>query len=180
MHQTANDSPNDKSSKSSKSNNYFSLDVRSIALCRIVIGIISLFDLLRRSVMLPGDLAALHTTDQSFVPPNLSPHGSPVHKFLFYRGSLLFQTVIFVLHGIVCLGVIIGFKTRWMMVLNWLLTISLNGRNEYVIDCGDRFMRNWLFWMMQLPWCGDYLSLDSYLLQQRNASKNIRLPNEVS
>jgi len=58
------------------------LDIRSGGLARIALGIICILDLVRRY----DDLQAFHTSD-GMVPPAMSPHQAPVHKFFFYRGS---------------------------------------------------------------------------------------------
>lgn len=68
-----------------------SLDLRAVALCRIAMAVVCIGDLLRRM----DDLQALHTVE-GFVPPHMSQHQAPVHKFFFYRGSSAVQVGIVV------------------------------------------------------------------------------------
>lgn len=66
------------------------LDLRSLAVCRVLLGLITLYDIARRTVWFSDELEALHT-DTGIVPPGDSPHRGAVHVFLFHRGSVQLQ-----------------------------------------------------------------------------------------
>jgi hypothetical protein len=152
---------------------FLGIDRRAIASLRIALALIVLYDLARRSVLHPGDLKALHTLD-GIVPPDLTPHHAFIHKLMFYRGNETFQAIIFLMHSIcaVCLG--LGIYPRISGFLSWILFACLNGRNEYVIDCGDRLTRNLLFWIWQLPAAGLHTwSVTATVSQSQSQSQSL-------
>ncbi len=133
----------------------FGLDVRSLALFRIVLGIILLFDVAIRY----EDVHAFYT-DEGVLPRSALPPynlGMSVH---ILDGSLGFQVVLFYLHGFAALALILGWHTRYVLPLAWFLTLSVHSRNTLVLHGGDILLRLLLFWSMFLPLSANY-SLDS-------------------
>ncbi|MCI0349188.1 MAG: HTTM domain-containing protein, partial [Acidobacteriales bacterium] len=59
------------------------------------------------------------------------------------------------------LGLLVGYRTRLLAVLNFLLVLSVHERNVYVLTGADTAMRVLSFWMMFIP-LGDYYSMDSF------------------
>ena len=75
-------------------------------------------------------------------------------------GSVAFQSV-FMLIGIGAgLAVILGWHTRWSMVLAWVLTVSLQNRNPVILYGGDAVLRMMTFWCLFMP-MGACWSLDA-------------------
>ena len=136
----------------------FSLDYTSLGVFRILLGLTLLLDLGIRSV----DLTA-HYTDygvlsrvaviQAFEQTtNFSIH--------LATGTAAGQALIFLLHGVILLAFVFGYRTRVSTVLAWFFAISLQSRNELVLNGGDHYLRIILFWAMFLP-LGERLGVDA-------------------
>lgn len=130
--------------------NCYKLDYRALAIMRIGIAGIIITDILIRG----SDLTA-HYTNEGLWPTNL------VHNFGWktgnwsiheLSGSYYWAFTIFSVHIILALCLLIGFKTRLITPLLWLLTISLHNRNLFVQQAGDDLLRLVLFWGIFLPW----------------------------
>jgi hypothetical protein len=133
----------------------FGLDVRSLALLRIGLALMLLWDVYIRY----QDLHA-HYTDEGVLPRHVLPlHHLPLSVHLL-GGSTTFQAVLFYLEGLVALALLVGWQTRYATMLAWFLTISLHARNPVVIQGGDIVLRMLLFWGMFLPLGASY-SLDA-------------------
>jgi hypothetical protein len=133
----------------------FGLDLRSLALFRIALGMILLIDIVIRY----QDVHAFYT-DEGALPRAGLPvfnSGMSVHEL---DGSLPFQVVLFYLHGFAALALILGWFTRYVHPLAWFLTMSIHCRNPMVLHGGDVLLRQLLFWSMFLPVSACY-SLDS-------------------
>lgn len=136
----------------------FGIDLRSLALFRIGIALLIIVDLINRA----RDLRA-HYTDWGVM-----PRGTLLEEFArssylslhLINGLPLFQVVLFVVAGLLALGLLIGYRTRLMTVLSWILLISLQSRNPMVLQAGDVVLRMYLFWGMFLPLGASY-SVDS-------------------
>lgn len=137
----------------------FGLDVRSLALFRIGMGILILVDLALRS----RDLEA-HYTSFGVLPPDLLERliGPMRYLSLHYltSDSVPLQGVMFAIQAIVAIGFIVGYRTWMMTLLSWLLLVSLHRINDRVLNAGDLVMRAMLFWSLFLP-LGARWSLDS-------------------
>ncbi len=72
---------------------------------------------------------------------------------------------------------LIGWKSQLSTLLTWFMCACLSGRNEYIIDCGDRLLRNYMFWLMQIP-CGMTFSIDS-LLEKYKQEKEIEQEKKI-
>jgi hypothetical protein len=128
----------------------WSLDLRSLALLRILYGWIVLLDL---AVRLP-DLQA-HYTDIGVAPRaavlQLEPHIA-YWSFYFLNGSTFWALLLFTLTAVSALCMMVGYKTRPSSVLCYALVISLQTRNPMVVDAGDMYLRCIFFWCLFLPW----------------------------
>ncbi len=149
----------------SKFEELFGIDLRSLAFFRIGIALVVLFDLAVRST----DLTAFYT--DSGVLPRLSllnhnpnPWVLSIH---FMSGTVLGQTILFVIQGICAIGLLLGFKTRWMAFLSWFLMASLQRRNPLILGGADNYLRMMLFWGMFVP-LGARYSLDNILNPDRH------------
>ena len=87
----------------------FTADVRSLAAFRIVLGLVLLSELFERSKQIGA-----HYTDDGVLPrwANAEYFGwswSPLHSL---SGSLASEQMLFVLHALVYLGFVVGWRTR--------------------------------------------------------------------
>lgn len=136
----------------------FCLDLRSLAVMRIAYGLLILTDLGIRSVSLNQ-----HYTEAGAFPlelvfsMGLQPDQFSLHVL---SGLPEYQFLLFGVHGLAAILLLLGWRTRLMTVLCFILAVSLQNRNFLVLNGGDNWMRLVLFWAMFLPW-GDRFSLDA-------------------
>ena len=143
----------------------FAIDTRSLAVFRVGLAVTILGDLANRAL----DLGA-HYTDTGVLPRALlaAEVGSripwaPVLLRLqphFVFGTLPGQALVFAAAAVVAALLLVGWRTRWVTVVSWILLTSLHGRNPGVMNTGDGVLRLLLFWSMFLP-LGARWSLDA-------------------
>jgi hypothetical protein len=135
----------------------FGADLRSLAALRISLAFIVLMDLVAR---LPD--MRVHYSDQGVFPRSLL-----VDSFVRWRWSLnlINDTVefqVFLLLAAIgaAMCMLLGFHTRVMVLAVWILVVSLQVRNPYVLSGADTLLRVLLFWSMFLP-LGAVWSMDA-------------------
>ncbi|MCG8592472.1 MAG: HTTM domain-containing protein [Proteobacteria bacterium] len=142
----------------------FEIDPRSLAVFRIGLGLLLLLDLYNRA----QDLTA-HYTDHGLLPRGtvLEQYGQvliwPLHMA---NGSVGGQYAIFLLAALAAFSLLVGYRTRLVTVLSWILLLSLQRRNYMLTNSGDAVFRLLLFWSMFLP-LGLRFSVDSLRLRRR-------------
>lgn len=133
----------------------FTVDLRAIAALRIGLGIILLVDLLRRI----GQLERWYT-DDAITPPGLSDlRLGPSFSIHALSGDPLVQVALFVVAMLAAVALTVGWHTRSMSVISWLMLVSLHHRNPLMLDVGDEILLLTLFWVMLAP-AGARWSLD--------------------
>ncbi len=142
----------------------FGIDLRTLALFRICMGVMLLMNLFFCALYLRpffsdfGVLprAALYEIDRS------------VARFTFHTisGSEYIQAILFGLAALLAVSMIFGFFTRTVTILSWLFLVSMENRNLYIGSGSDVLLRNLLFWAMFLP-LGARFSIDSRLRPDR-------------
>ncbi|HLA45743.1 MAG TPA: HTTM domain-containing protein, partial [Aggregatilineales bacterium] len=70
--------------------------------------------------------------------------------------------IFFLMWIAVLIALMIGYRTRLMSILNFLIVLSIHERNIYVLNGADTVIRVLSFWMMFVPMAESY-SLDSIL-----------------
>lgn len=70
---------------------------------------------------------------------------------IIFSGGTTFLTFMFTLHIIAGVLLAIGYRTRLMTVVNFVLITSLQARNILVLHGGDVLMKLLCFWAMFLP-----------------------------
>ncbi len=140
----------------------FAIDLRSLALFRIALGLLLLADLASRSRALiahytdAGVLPAQAIAALSSVGPalQLSPH-------YWLSGSAAGVALIFALAAGAAIALIVGFRTRLATIACWGLLVSVQLRNPPASSMGgDQLMRLLAFWGLFLP-LGARWSLDA-------------------
>jgi len=146
----------------------FSIDLRSLALMRVSLALLILLDLLLRS----RDMIAFYTD------AGLLPRGKwmeVTHRWHWSihsaSGDLWWQILLFVLAAIFAIGLLIGYRTRFMNIASWVLLVSLINRNGMVLQGGDILLVVMAFWGMFLP-LGARWSVDSALQPERRENPN--------
>ncbi|MBV9123865.1 MAG: HTTM domain-containing protein [Planctomycetes bacterium] len=132
----------------------FGLDLRSLAVFRIGLGLVLLGDLWVRSLYLQA-----HYTDDGILPRSALGTDGPATIHVL-GGSWIFEGLLFLVAAGFALALLLGFRTRLATCISWFLLLSLHGRNPIILQGGDVLLRMLLFWGMFLP-LGARWSLDS-------------------
>ena len=151
----------------------FTIDPRSLAVCRILLGVALLTDI---GIRLP-DLTAMYTDEGMFPREIILTHYPSVWNWSFHFGSggWEYQAVLFGLANVLGIAILVGFETRWATIGSWLMLISLHNRVPPILDAGDNLLCVLLFWGMFLP-LGRVWSVDSCRTQR---SENAAIPEKL-
>lgn len=146
----------------------FSLDLRSLALFRVGLGIIILLDLFVRSC----HLSEFYTNDGVLpIPAALFIQNSSYWSIYMMNGSYYFVLFLFVCSAIFAFFMLIGWKTKLFTILSWIMLTSLQNRFDLNLNGGDLLLRVTLFWSIFLPLEKSF-SIDSISNRNRINSKN--------
>src|SRR5215216_1202810 len=140
----------------------FGADLRSLAAFRMVLAGLVLLDLAGRA----PDLYA-HYTDRGVLPRDiLLQDWALLNRWQFslnlMSGELLVQALLFGVTALAALALLVGYRTRLMTMIVWVLVISIQVRNPLVVNAGDTLLRLLLFWGILLP-LGAHWSVDRAL-----------------
>lgn len=155
-----------------QANRVYGLDLRSLALFRIFIGIIVLVDLAIRA----RDIEAFYT-DAGTLPRQalMGALGNVWHVSIhMISGTYHIQLLLFILAGIFALAMVAGYRTKAATILTWFMMTSLHARNINVCQGGDMLFHLLIFWGMFLP-LGACCSVDSALNTNRHPSWPVRV-----
>ena len=136
----------------------FTVDLRALAFMRIWIAGIILTDLAIRA----SDLEA-HYSNMGVLPLHVlfqyawNPYFLSIHTL---SGLWQVQAILFCLAAVFAFLLLIGYHTRLVTIISWLLMVSLQNRNTLISQGGDDLLRMLLFWAMFMPW-GKYYSVDA-------------------
>jgi hypothetical protein len=97
-------------------------------------------------------------------------------SFHLMSGAAWFQGILLWIQVAFASLMLIGWRSRLMTALSWVMLISLHSRNPYVLQGGDVLFRLLFFWGMFLP-LGSVWSVDAYL--QNRDSESPRFPKEI-
>ncbi len=131
----------------------FGLDLRSLALFRVLLGTVLLADLLAR-------LSGLRVVNRGTVIDGTVQTVSPWHfQLSILNDSGFLGTTLMGLAAVFAVLLIFGWRTRTAAFVSWILLVSLNWQNGLVLTAGDRLLLLLLFWGWLLP-LGARWSLD--------------------
>ncbi|MCB9680202.1 MAG: HTTM domain-containing protein [Alphaproteobacteria bacterium] len=132
----------------------FGLDSRSLAAFRVGMGALVTLDALDRL----RDLSA-HYTDAGALPRALTHAARWRPSLFFWDGSATWAGLLLVLTALAGVAIAVGWRTRAATVLAWVLVVSVQARNLYVLYGVDTVVRISLLWAIFLPLAG-HLSVD--------------------
>jgi hypothetical protein len=149
----------------------FTADLRSLSLMRILTGVGLLGDILYRA----RDLEA-HYTDHGIV--SLETARALVRHFGWFslhtlNGSYAYQLALSLLFGVLALMLTLGFATRLVTPLCWVLFVSVQNRFLFGDYPGDYILTMLLLSGIFLPW-GTFFSMDA--LQRRSRGEPAPAP----
>ena len=134
------------------------IDLRSLALFRVLLGGVILYDLITRFRSLEA-----HYSDSGIVTRTVlrGISENPVLlSFNMLSGSTEWQVVIFLAAAVFALLFTVGYRTKLSTIMCALLLLSIHVRNPFVNNLGDWFLLNLLIWSTLLP-LGAVFSLDA-------------------
>lgn len=148
----------------------FSLDLRSLALLRIGIAFLLLLDLTRRVPF----ITEFYTEKGLFTLQDLTKTSQNGFWSLHaLSASPEFQVFLFTIAAIFAFMLLVGYKTKFVTIVSFILLLSLQLRNYYVVSAAEELLRVVLFWGILIPW-GARFSLDSL-----RSSSLRKLPDRV-
>jgi hypothetical protein len=132
------------------------VDERAAAALRVMLGLLIVSDTLLRSRNL-----VYFYTKSGVLPMGMYEEVAEGVSLLFILpDSTAFVVLFFVIRLLVGLQLLVGYRTRVAVVLSFLLTVSLDMRNPFVLSYSDNMFRILLFWGMFLP-LGERWSIDA-------------------
>ena len=154
----------------------FCLDTRSLALFRIVIALMHLVDLWIRSMNLK-----VHYSDYGVWPIDQATFSisSMTYSIHWMNGTVTFQFVTFVIHAVMAISLLVGYKTTVSSILLYVLQTSLHNRNHLLQNGGDDFWRCISLWCVFLP-LGAKFSVDNILENLHTRYKTQASPTQYS
>ncbi len=137
-----------------------SIDPRPLALFRIVLGALILFDLCDRL----RDFRAFFTDDGVLPRVALVTGFARVYRFSLFDtfGDPGLCALLYAAGMVVVVLFVVGYRTRLFGVLSWVFIVSLHERNIVILDGGDTVIRVMLFWLMFSD-AGQVYSVDAWL-----------------
>ncbi|MGH1542614.1 MAG: hypothetical protein ACRBHB_19495, partial [Arenicella sp.] len=134
----------------------WSLELSSIALSRICLGLILIVDLLARL----SQVEVFYSVD-GLAPPSLVKGSFPAVWNLYLLNDQLWYAKALISLNLVCaLFWTVGYRGAWALVATWFLYASLFYRNSFIHSGAEVTLLSALFWMMWLPHSRKF-SLDS-------------------
>ncbi|SNR30474.1 HTTM domain-containing protein [Halorubrum vacuolatum] len=133
------------------------IDTRSLALFRLLAGLLIVADVLLRSRNL-----SFFYIDEGVVPRSLAIAAEPAAAYSVYMlvSTPQATAALFALTGLVGLALAVGYYTRVATIAAFLLVVSLDLRNPFVLSFADTLFATLLFWAIFLP-LGERWSIDA-------------------
>lgn len=121
----------------------FSIDLRTLALFRICLALVTLANLL----LLSRDLDAFFT-DKGILPRSIA---LPEFSLHMTSGTLPVQIIIFTIHACFALSLLVGYRTRIATLVLFFFALSLPNRNPLIFHKADTLLSLLFFWSIFLP-----------------------------
>lgn len=149
----------------------FGIDLRSLALFRVLLALVLFVDTLRRL----SDVRAFYT-DAGVMPRawaalDVAPWRWSLHMA---NGESWFQVILILALAAAAFALMLGWRTRLATIVCWVLTLSIANRNTMILIGGDYLLCCLLFWSLFLP-LGARWSVDAALSTQPPPKDNLHL-----
>jgi len=123
-------------------------DLRSLAVFRIAMAAIVLIDLTAKA----PNLTAFFTDDgvlpRRVLLAELRPWSISLHLM---SGTFAVQALLFGAAFLAALAMLVGYRTRLASIVVWIMVLSIQWRNPFLLHGADELLRVVLFWGMFLP-----------------------------
>ena len=135
------------------------IDLRSLALLRVCLALLILMDLFLRSF----DMKAFYT-DSGILPRGrwLEVTNKLHYSLHAASGDLFWQILLFSLAAVFAFGLLVGYRSKLMALLSFIMLASLINRNQLITQAGDSLLVVMTFWALFLP-IGARYSVDAAL-----------------
>lgn len=155
--------------------NPFYIDLRSLALLRISIGLIILVDYISRLSELK-----IFYTDEGVLPRQVLLQEMWVLNFkwslLLLTGNEILVSVFFAAGILLSVLLVLGYRVKWVVFFSWIVLISIQNRNPLVLNAGDTILHLMLFWCFFLP-VGERLSMNKLKYEERMENSILSIPS---
>jgi hypothetical protein len=150
---------------------YLVFDKRALALMRMCIASVILFDLAIRLT----DLEAFYSNSGVVPLPLLEEYQWNPYFFSLHSISGLWQVqlLLFAFAFFCAILLFIGYRTQLFTFLSWIMLTSVHNRNGMILQGGDDLLRMILFWSIFIPWGARY-ACDSQLSIEKNPDNRLR------
>lgn len=136
-----------------------SVDLRSLALFRISLAVLLLANLALRST----ELFDFYSEDGVLTRSQSISHAHVLRFSLYWiHSSEWFAAALMLISALAAGLLLIGYRSRWMAFISWILLLSLLNRNQFVHQAGDHLLALCVFWSLLLP-IGARFSVDNAL-----------------
>ena len=146
------------------------MDLRSLALFRVLVALILIIDFL--FTRLPW--FTLFYTDRGLLSLRDIMAGdffwASSSSLNFISSSNVYQFSLFLLAIVFFFMLLVGYKTKWILLGSWALLVSFQARNFLILNSGDTLLGLLLFWSLYLP-LGDCFSVDNGSVQAKETRK---------
>ncbi|MEM8800027.1 MAG: HTTM domain-containing protein [Pseudomonadota bacterium] len=137
----------------------FGIDLRTLALFRVNLAFLLLADLVNRAQF----LEVFYTDRGAFPRAGAIAYNLPTRLSLhFINGEPWFVIALWVVAALASLLLLVGYRTRLMLAVSWVLLMSIQARNPLVLQAGDQLLVLLCFWGLFLP-LGQRFSIDAAL-----------------
>ncbi len=133
------------------------IDTRTLAVFRIALGLLIIADLLLRARNFSFYYTDGGVVTQSVAEAHTSSDAVSVY---FFTSDPTVIAGLFVLHALLAIQLIVGYRTRIATILCFLFVISLDHHNPLVLSYADILFRLLFFWAIFLP-LGERWSIDA-------------------
>lgn len=140
--------------------NIFSLDLRGIAVFRILFGFMILYDVIDRMMH-----TRAHYSDYGIMPREVVLNEDWLDwlfSFHLMNGEVYWQVILFSINALLAISLMLGYRTKTSLFLCWIFMHSVHARNSLITTGGDNVMRMMAFWALFLPLAAMW-SVDKYL-----------------
>lgn len=144
----------------------FGIDLRTLALFRVLLGVYLLLNVISRVQDLASHYSDFGVMPRSVLMGLLADGSWSLHLF---NGTAIAQAVLFALAALAAIGMIVGWRTRLMTVASWVLLLSIQNRNIFILSGEDNLALLLTFWAMFLP-LGARYSIDYGLTRKHGTT----------
>jgi hypothetical protein len=145
------------------------IDLRSLALFRVCLGVVVLYDFLAR---LP-DLRA-HYSDDGVLPRRALGEVAWHLRLYLLSGELRWVGGLFAISILASVALVLGWRTRLATFVCWFSLLSLHTRNGLVLQGGDALIVLLLLWSLFLP-LGAHWSVEAWQTRAQKAPLSPRI-----